>query len=110
MTDRTSRYRECQECYLKRTAKNNLGSEDFAPLLLAKLEAQQWMCPYTDEILVLGHNDSIDHILPRSRFPDLATDPENVQWVLRDVNSMKNQLTNDEFLGLVAIIYRHRLR
>ncbi len=108
MKERVSKYRECIICYLKRTSRINLGSEDFADLLLAKLEAQNWSCPYTGDIMVLGDNDSVDHILPRKRFPNESTNPDNIEWITRRANIMKHDRTPDEFLSLIKQIHDHR--
>lgn len=110
MSNRTSKYKECLMCYLKRTARNNLGSETFAHFLLEKLEEQKWICPYTGDKLVLGENDSVDHIHPQKRFPDQATDLNNIEWISRRVNMMKQDLLPDEFLDLIAKIYHYRVK
>lgn len=107
--NRTSGNQDCLMCYLKRAAKNNLGDEKFADFLLYKLNSQGWACPYTGEKLVLGCNDSIDHIYPRSRFPNKINDQTNVEWVTRRINTTKRDQTPDEFLMLIKQIFDHRL-
>ncbi len=108
MKDRTSRQRQCEACYLKRAAKNNLGSERFAQLLLDKLNTQHWTCPYTGDTIVLGDNDSVDHIRPRIRFPDESMNPDNVEWITRRANVMKRDLMPDEFLAVIKQIHDYR--
>lgn len=100
----------CRSCYIKVAANTALGSDLLAPLLEAKLEAQGGRCPYTGEILILGMNDSIDHILPISRFPELAGDINNVEWVSLSTNIMKRHLTKEEFLEQIRLIARHDSR
>lgn len=100
----------CQTCYLKHISQSNLGARKYATLLLEKLEAQNHKCPYTGQELILGNNAWIDHIMPRSRFPELAKDIDNVEWVTETVNRMKQDRTPEEFLKLIRIIYDHRLR
>ena len=58
---------------------------------------------------VVGGNAWIDHIMPRSKFPELAQDIENLEWVTEDVNRAKQDKTPEEFLELIAKIYAKRL-
>jgi 5-methylcytosine-specific restriction endonuclease McrA len=37
-----------------------------------------------------GTTASLDHILPRSKYPHLQDEPTNLVWVHRDVNAMKD--------------------
>lgn len=70
--------------------------------LLALFELQEGRCAYTKIELVMGANASIDHIVPRSRGgADLI---DNVQWVDRQVNNAKNNMTHDEFIAMCKII------
>lgn len=97
--------RHCQECYLKHAAAYQLGAVKYWRILLTKLEQQQWRCIYSGDTIVLGVNDSTDHIAPKSRRPDLAKDPSNIQWVTRTVNRLKDNLTHNEFLDLIHRIH-----
>lgn len=101
--------RSCQECYLRHAASVQLGSSEHWKALLNKLERQQWQCIYSGDTIMLGVNDSMDHIIPKSRQPNLAKDPSNVQWVTRVVNRIKSNLTHDEFLDLIRRIYNRCL-
>lgn len=98
----------CTICYLKKIARGALKNSNLAPLLLEKLEKQNYRCPYTDSVLVLGENAVLDHKFPRSRFPNLQNDIENVEWIRQDVNMFKYNLTPEEFLSLIEVIYDHR--
>ena len=98
---------KCRTCYLKHVSRINLGSKKYAAALLAKLEAQNYKCPYTHDDLVLGDNTWLDHIMPRSRFPKLAHSIDNVEWVTETVNRMKQDQTPEEFLLLVKRILDH---
>jgi CRISPR/Cas system Type II protein with McrA/HNH and RuvC-like nuclease domain len=80
---------------------------ELAKLLEIKFEEQRGICPYTGEKLIVGKNCSLDHILPRSRFPDLAEDLHNVEWVSEAANHMKWDLTKDEFFAKCALILQH---
>jgi len=98
----------CQRCYLKHVSSSNLGTRNYATALFAKLKAQNYKCPYTGDDLILGDNAWIDHIMPRSRFPELAQDINNVEWVTETVNRMKQDRTPDEFLTLIKQIHSYR--
>jgi hypothetical protein len=89
-------------------SRQRLGGNQHWAVLLEKLTAQDWRCAYSGAPLVLGVNDSLDHIFPASRFPDLAFDPENVEWVSREINEMKRDRTPEEFLTLLRVILTYR--
>jgi NMD protein affecting ribosome stability and mRNA decay len=98
----------CQSCYLKHISQSNLGSRKYADALLAKLEGQNYKCSYTGDNLILGDNAWVDHIMPRSRFPELAGDIDNIEWVTEAVNRMKQNQMPDEFLSLIKQIHDYR--
>jgi hypothetical protein len=98
----------CQTCYLKHISQSNLGTRKYVTDLLVKLEAQGYKCPYTGHNLVLGNNAWVDHIMPRAKFPELANDINNLEWVTEDVNRAKQDKTPEEFLALVKQIHDYR--
>jgi hypothetical protein len=100
--------RLCEPCYLKKVCRFNFGTSLHWQRLAEKLVVQQGRCAYTGESLILGVNDSLDHIKPISRFPELRGDPENTEWVCRSVNEMKRDRTPEEFLCLIRQILAHR--
>jgi 5-methylcytosine-specific restriction endonuclease McrA len=69
------------------------------------LEKQNYLCPYTKEKLIPGVNCSLDHILPRSRYPKLVTDLTNLEWTTILVNKSKYNMTKKEYLSLIEIIH-----
>ena len=95
----------CENCWILKAAAQWLGNGALGPALYEKLEKQKFKCAYTREILRVGVNASVDHIDPRSRFPDKAHNIDNIQWVTKTVNRMKDRLTHDEFLALVKRIF-----
>jgi hypothetical protein len=107
---KNERFRPCESCYFKKCSKNAFGTRKYAAFIKAKLDAQGWKCAYTGEVLVLGVNDSLDHIFPAFHFPELKNDPCNTEWVTRKVNEMKRDRTPDEFLALIESILHYRLR
>lgn len=68
------------------------------------LELQNYICPYTGKKLVIGVNASVDHKLPRSKYPDLVGDISNYEWVDEDVNRAKRAMTKDEFISMCRLI------
>lgn len=99
----------CQVCYIKVKSYRHLKTSKQWMMLLILLESQNWRCPYTNEKLVLGLNDSVDHKLPRIKFPEQAVNISNLEWTTRGVNQMKADRTPDEFLALIKQIHDYRL-
>jgi hypothetical protein len=62
----------------------------------AKLEAQEFKCALTGVPLVPGKNASLDHVLPRTKYPELATELTNLIWVDHAVNVMKQNITPED--------------
>lgn len=102
------KYKFCLEHYLRQRANQRLHNADLWINLLDKLKEQDYKCFYTGEILTLGENDSVDHVLSASCFPERANDIANIQWVSRDINWMKNNFTHEKFMNLVEKIYKYR--
>lgn len=105
MKDRCDSF--CERCYFKKTSTDCLKTARHAELLGQKLKTQKYRCAYTGEKIVLGLNDSLDHILPISKFPELRHDPENTEWVTRKVNCMKWDSTRDEFIATAYAVVRY---
>jgi len=93
---------------LKKAARRYLGSNTHWHTLCAKLDAQGWKCAYTGETLVLGLNDSVDHVYPVSTHPEMASDPDNIEWTTREVNVMERDRTPEQFMALVRAIFACR--
>lgn len=97
----------CERCYFKKTSTDCLRTAKYAEIIGQKLKDQNYRCAYTGEEIILGLNDSLDHILPTSKFPELRNDPANVEWVTRKVNCMKWDSTRDEFIATAYAVIRH---
>ncbi len=112
LSNRSLRKRErgnyCKRCWFKVLAGYLLGSMKHWPILVEKLDACGWKCPYTGEELVLGVNLSFDHMNPVARFPEQKHDPANLEPISWKVNLMKRDLTKEEFLELIGRIYQNR--
>ncbi len=98
----------CETCYLKKQAHRHLGETAKWMVILKILENQNWKCAYTGDQLVLGVNDSLDHIFPKFTHPLLAEDPSNLEWTTRAVNIMKRAMSPDQFLEIVRRIASYR--
>ena len=68
------------------------------------LELQGFTCPYTGKKLEIGTNASLDHIQPKSRFPELENCFENLEWVDDNVNRAKRAMTKEEFVELCSTV------
>jgi transposase-like protein len=99
-----SRVRQCEKHWYGTVACGRLGDSLLWPQLREMAERQQFRCVYTGETLVPGVNMSLDHIMPTSRFPHLAGEITNVQWVTKKINVMKGARTHDEFVALCRLI------
>lgn len=105
---KNDQYRLCEICYLQKISRSQLGSRKHWITLQQKLIEQEYRCPYTGELLVLAVNDSVDHIYPKARYPELALDPTNIEWVTREANEMKRNRTPDEFVAFMRHIIKYR--
>lgn len=109
LSNRTLRGKErgnyCAECWMKVLAGCTLGSRKHWKILVEKLDACGWRCPYTGEELVLGVNLSFDHKNSICRFPEQKHAVDNVEPVSWRINLMKRDLTKKEFLGMVERIH-----
>lgn len=101
-------YRLCEECYIRKTAKQRLGSMRYWKQIRQKLYDQGFKCAYTGTPLVLGLNASLDHIYPVHTHPHLQHDPDNTEWVLQEINEMKRNRTPEQFLTLIQQILMYR--
>ena len=87
----------CLRCYLRRLAWEATGKCAHWPLLARMWVQQKGRCYYTGVRMTLGRNASIDHILPRSRFPELEKHGDNICWCLTSINLAKGAETDTEF-------------
>jgi 5-methylcytosine-specific restriction endonuclease McrA len=94
----------CEWHYLQNRARLVLGSTSFAAAIKQKLIVQDSLCYYTGVPLVLGVNDSLDHVLSIAKHPESRADIDNVIWCTREINTMKNGMDADEFLMMCHLI------
>lgn len=105
--NRATRTKFCQKCYLRVSSGRHLGSRDRWKELLDLLEKQNFKCPYTGDNIVLAVNDSVDHILAQSLYPDKTKDVNNMRWVTRTINHMKYDLSDNDFCAEIFKIVKH---
>lgn len=98
----------CRKHYLMNVAKRHLGTQKRWKELEQLIEHQQYKCSYTGKDLILGLNSSIDHIKPLSIYPELNNNINNLQWVDSQVNFIKTNMSEEEFLFLIKQIYEYR--
>lgn len=94
----------CEICYMKTQCSSNLGSSMHWKLISDKFYAQEGRCYFTDRVLIFGINASLDHLYPRKRFPDLASEISNLVWCDKTVNEAKKSMTEQEFIDLCTVI------
>ena len=104
---RKSKWPYCESCYLKAKAWKNLGRQTHWNILREILEQQNNICPFSGDEIILGVNDSLDHIKPIGHFPELKNEITNVQWVTREINRMKRDRTPEQFISLIQKIAKH---
>ena len=85
--------------------RSHFGTTKFGTYLKDKAESQNYRCFYTDEILSPAVNMSLDHIISNHDDPSKKEDLENVQWVTKDINLIKNKLSHQPFIDLCKYIY-----
>lgn len=91
-------YSLCVKCWFKKMSKEHKGTKRRWETLQQIYECRQGRCRYTGEVLVPGKTTSLDHIIPTSRG---GSDEEgNLEWVTKRINSMKGDLTHDEFIAI----------
>ena len=98
----------CRVCWFKHMALLHTKSRTNGPLLSDIYDAQGERCAYTGEQLVPGVNASLDHKTPVSRGG--THERRNLQWVTKRINSMKSDLTHEEFAALCQMIANRRSR
>jgi 5-methylcytosine-specific restriction endonuclease McrA len=90
----------CEECWFRDISSNALNTswKEIRQLLID----QNFLCIYTGEKLIPGHNASLDHIIPRAKGGECRL--FNVQWVTEAVNCSKHDIMPDRFLQIIDLI------
>lgn len=95
-------HKRCTICYLKMLSTNIFGVVNNYIDLERLLNKQGKKCRYSGRELILQDNCELDHIIPKAKGgkDELC----NLQWVHRNVNKMKHDLTEQKFIQLVLEI------
>ena len=70
---------------------------------MAKFEEQGGKCAISGIQMTMGKDAELDHIIPAFRGGQNAL--ENIQWVLKVCNRMKDSMLEEEFFELIEKIY-----
>ena len=92
----------CQKCYLKKLSMRTFGNSHRWLELLEVFNAQGGTCAYTGDHIVIGESASLDHrepCLTSKRNRGTNADISNLHWVRWDINFMKRDLSEDEFIA-----------
>ena len=98
----------CEKHYLQDLSRRHLGTTSRWEELKNILIKQDYKCFYSGEKLILGLNASLDHTKPLSKHPNLINNIENLQWTTKQINLMKSNLNESEFLKIIKSISIHK--
>ena len=98
----------CEKHWFEYVAKAHLGTMKRGNELKKILELQDYRCTYTGIKLIPALNASIDHKIPLSTDVSQYQKIENLQWVCLDINIMKRNHSEDDFLKYIKLIYENR--
>lgn len=97
--------RYCKKHYLFIKSKDHFKTTKMWKNLEDILHSQEYKCALTGEDIILGLNDSVDHIIPKSKFSDDTYKClSNLRWTTRQANSVKNNFTDDELIQFLEKI------
>ena len=94
----------CFDHWFMEKSRRHLKTTNYANELIHLWEKQNRRCVYSNVELIPADNMSLDHIVSQYDNPDLAHDLNNVQWVHKDINSMKTKFSHDAFIKLCKYI------
>lgn len=99
-----SQGKRCRDCFFRNIAGRMNG--DVTGKQLSELfDLQQQKCSLSGRQLLPGVNCHLDHIIPCSKGG--SDDLINLRWLDKNVNQAKSNLSDDDFLRLVADVYKH---
>ena len=105
---RLSNSKRCEKHWLQDLSRKHLGTTKRWMELKSLLEQQNYKCIYSGVNLIMGENASVDHIKPLSGNPVLNHDINNLQWTTKQINLMKLNLSEAEFLNIIKSIYEFK--
>lgn len=93
----------CETCCLKGVSYSLWKTTSRWEELKSLYDKQGGICPYTGEIIRIGVDSSIDHIIPESKGG--TNEIRNLRWIDYWVNVMKWDRTDEELKLKIAKIY-----
>lgn len=105
VTNRDGTKPYCMKHWLEILHRCHFGGPEGWERLAQIWERQEGRCIYSGEQLVPRLNASLDHVVPRSKGGAISI--ENVQFVTKDVNLMKSNISEQVFLTLCRRIAIH---
>lgn len=106
---KTNKHCLCLRCYLQRLSNIVLGTRNRWEEILDLFNRQDGKCAYSGVPIEIGTTASIDHIIPcyANSYQGKRTTIENLQWVNLEVNYMKRDLSEQQFLEICKNITEH---
>lgn len=104
--------RMCEKCWYRSSIRSSLGSAagQSWEYFMQEMALQENKCPYTGRALIPALNASLDHIIPKSVNPDLATNIDNLEWVDMSINIAKNDMTKEQFIAMCFEVVDYQIR
>lgn len=100
----------CLEHWFRQMIQGALGRSDknTVQILKDRLAQQDFKCFFTGRSILPGENASLDHYLPRSRYPELSRDINNIVWTDFKVNLSKRDQTPEEFIEQSRLVVEYQ--
>lgn len=95
---------QCRQCLLERVSRKYFATATRWKELDDLLRKQQYKCYYTSQPIDIGHEASLEHILPASKYPSRKNDIRNLCWIHQTVNFMKRGMLIDEFIKQCRLV------
>ena len=95
----------CEKHWYEDISARHFKTTKYGEFLKNLADRQKYKCAYTDEILIPATNMSLDHITSNHDDSSKKEDLNNVQWVTKDINLIKNKLSHQSFIDLCKYIY-----
>jgi hypothetical protein len=97
----------CLKHYFYTVSNSHFSTSKYWQHLMQIAEQQKYICPYSGQQLIPGINMSLDHKLPKSRFPEKQNDLDNLQFCDLYVNNAKHIMTEKEFIIFIDRLYNY---
>jgi hypothetical protein len=95
----------CEHCWYITMARTHLGSSSANNVQFLKdlMESQGYKCYYTN-ITIKPGIASVEHKMPKARYPELKYERSNLVWAHRAINFDKLDRTEDEFIAVCKLV------